>query len=332
MREDQRHFDRSAEEALRKLDIEPREMTLINLGENVTYRVDDSASRRIIALRLHRPGYQSLAELKSEREWVRSLASAGIKVPTPVINAKGEELVSVHGSALSQQRWASATFWLEGTSFDALLRRSKPGREFRLEYFADLGRLLAAMHKQAAAWHPPGNFVRQKLDAEGLMGEKPFMGRFWDHPLLSPAERELLRQTRKSLYAFLRRYGENTRGFGLIHADLNPENIIVNDEQLIPIDFDDAAFGWFMFDIAVALGPLFDEPEYPTYQSTFLAAYRSARELSAQDEALLPTFVMIRRIALLGWYHDRPELPQSARLGQLKTWVCETARGFEPPL
>ena len=40
---------------------------------------------------------------------------------------------------------------------------------------------MAAMHNQASAWQPPAGFKRHALDADGLMGEAPFWGPFWEH-------------------------------------------------------------------------------------------------------------------------------------------------------
>jgi hypothetical protein len=46
--------------------------------------------------------------------------------------------------------------------------------------------------------------------------------------------------------------------------------------------------------------------------------------------ALLPMFLLIRGMAQIGWYHQRPELVQTSRdVQQLKDHVCATARVFE---
>ncbi|MEM9736660.1 MAG: phosphotransferase, partial [Pseudomonadota bacterium] len=52
---------------------------LINISENVTYRVEAPGWRSI--LRVHRPGYHGETEIRSELAWMTSLAEAGIPVP-----------------------------------------------------------------------------------------------------------------------------------------------------------------------------------------------------------------------------------------------------------
>ena len=57
--------------------------TLVNLSENATYRVDDPASGRRWALRVHRDGYHSRNAIASELDWATALRGDGV-VATPV--------------------------------------------------------------------------------------------------------------------------------------------------------------------------------------------------------------------------------------------------------
>ena len=42
--------------------------------------------------------------------------------------------------------------------------------------------------------------------------------------------------------------------YSMIHADMHPGNVLVDGDRLTVIDFDDAAWGWHAYDIAVAPG------------------------------------------------------------------------------
>jgi Ser/Thr protein kinase RdoA (MazF antagonist) len=66
------------------------------------------------------------------------------------------------------------------------------------------------------------------------------------------------------------------------------------------------------------------------FRDACITGYRSVRALAEQDLALLPMFLLIRGMAQLGWYHQRPELPPSAHLPRLKDHVCATAARFAP--
>ena len=91
------------------------------------------------------------------------------------------------------------------------------------------------------------------LDVDGFVGESPFWGRFWEEPRLGSSERRLIESARIKVQAVLSRYEKRADGYSLIHADLHPGNILFDGSRLHLIDFDDAGFGWHIYDLAVAL-------------------------------------------------------------------------------
>ena len=54
------------------------------------------------------------------------------------------------------------------------------------------------------------------------------------------------------------------------------------------------------------------------------------RTISDADLALLPMFLLIRDMAQMGWFHQRPELPRAAALPRIKARICAKAAEFEP--
>ena len=66
-------------------------LQLINLSENATYRVDDSATGSKWALRVHREGYHSRMAIASELQWQIALKASGAAItPTPIRGNDGE--------------------------------------------------------------------------------------------------------------------------------------------------------------------------------------------------------------------------------------------------
>ncbi|MFM8820066.1 MAG: hypothetical protein ACKOD3_05915, partial [Phenylobacterium sp.] len=70
----------------------------------------------------------------------------------------------------------------------------------------------------------------------------------------------------------------------------------------------DAAFGWRMYDIAVALTHQQSAPDFEAVRDAFLAGYRSVRDLPEAEAAQLPQFLLVRDLVQLGWLHERPEI------------------------
>ena len=326
--EAQRIFEPAARRALAAYPLAPTGMQLVSLAENATFRVSTDSGDFV--LRLHRPGYHTLAELESERMWIRALFEAGVAVPRPLRTRDGKEFADVAIDALGQRRYVGVSSWTEGEILARVLRHRNTVGDLE-RFYGQLGGIAAAMHAQSTRWTLPAGFTRQALDADGLVGAAPFWGRFWEHPLLSDAERRLLESTRDALYAALTRHGRDAATYGVIHADLHTGNVLLDGERLTAIDFDDAGFGWHAYDIAVALFNHRDAPEYPAVEAAFLRGYRAVRPLSAATCALLPMFSLIRALAIIGWIHQRPELDRSAFLREYKDRICAQCAAFEAP-
>ncbi len=320
----------AARQAIAAFPVRPADLTPVWISENVTFRVTDARDGAAYALRLHRPGYHDLPALTSERVWTRALAAAGIGVPAGVRTLAGDDFAPVHIPHAGETRFAGLTAWTEGEVLADRLEREglgdAPGR------FRRLGAVIAALHTQAAGWTPPGGFTRHALDTAGLMGEAPWWGRFWESPALSAAEQTALGCARDRLAAALDRLGRDPAIFSLIHADLHPGNVLAADERLTVIDFDDAAFGWLPYDLAVAVFHYRDRPEFPAIRAALLEGYRAARPLPADVEALIPMFLLIRGLAVIGWLGQRPEIDPGAYMAELKAWVLAQAAAFEPPV
>lgn len=312
----------AAIEALKAFPIEPDGLELKSLSENVTYRVVDRRDGAAYALRLHRPWYHTHDELVSERDWIRALAETGIAVQAPMRTRDGQEYAAVTIPGTSERRFAGLARWTTGRVLADVLRETAD-TAIAARRFEQLGALTASLHDQAAGWRPPTTFTRHALDADGLMGSAPHWGPFWDHQGLSEAERRLMLDTRDHLHAALDRLDRQPTAYSVIHADMHPGNILVDGDTLTVIDFDDAGWGWHAYDIAVALFYHQHSPHFEVLEHAYVAGYRSVRPLSQQTLALLPMFRLIRGMAQIGWFHQRPELDRAERVEQTKAIVLE---------
>src|SRR5262245_8653267 len=314
-----RRYTPAALDALTAFGVRPAALDLVAVSENITFKTTDQRGR-VYVLRLHRPGYHTLAELESERVWIRALADAGIVVPTPVTTADGREYVHAVIDGTGEARYVGLAEWTDGELLAEVLRHTGDVGVFE-RYFEQLGVLAARLHNQASRWSVPDGFKRHALDADGLLGEAPFWGRFWENPVLSEDERKLVLKTRDRLHAMLERVGYDASTFSLIHADLHPGNLLVHGDQLAIIDFDDAGFGWHAYDMAVAMIRYRDELTFPAVKRAFVRGYRTIRSLPDDVVELLPTFFLVRDMAILGWIHQRPELGRTDAT-RIKSRVC----------
>ena len=240
------------------------------------------------ALRLHRAGYQSPAAIRSELWWCAELAHAGLPVPAALPALDGQLLVS-----LPDGRQASVIAWMEG---EALGEAAKPFTlplPQVLDAYHALGQLLARVHQTTDRLTLPEGFTRPRWDLDGLVGDQPHWGRFWEHPAATPDQRTILIRARDALRERL------TGEIGLIHADVLRENVLVNGRSVSLIDFDDSGFGFRLHDLGTALVQTVYQPEQPQIRAALMAGYGTT------DEALVQAFTLARTLASVGWTMPR---------------------------
>lgn len=312
----------AARQALAAFGIEPRSIELAGRSENITLKVE--ADGGPFALRLHRPGYNTLEELNAERVWTRALGQAGFAVPAGLTTADGRDYVAVTLEG-GEVRQAGLAHWAQGQVLGKVIE------DEHLDlgaWFGRLGGIAADLHTHSAAWEPPAGFARRTLDADGLMGEWPSWGPFWEHAALSPGEQALMAAARARLHAALAALPRDPGHWGMIHADLHHGNLLIDGEALAVIDFDDAAFGWYLYDLAVALTHHQSLANFAELQGALMAGYRARRPLSDEDEARLPMFLLVRRLAVIGWLHQRPEIDAAAYIAEMKPLTLQLCEEF----
>lgn len=259
--------------------------------ENQVYRVTDTSGDH--ALRIKRPGYRRSIELESELQWMAALDQAGLLVPRPVPSLRGRLLEEVGGHQVD------LLTWLPGQTLGAALQED-PAPDLD-NLFHALGRQMARLHGASDAWAPPAGFARARWDAEGLLGEAPVWGRFWDHPALSADDRHLFEHFRSAARGELQRL-QDRLDFGLIHADLVRENVLLHGDRIGLLDFDDGGWGYRAFDLATTLLKFIGSPTYPVLRDALLRGYQDLRPL---DLDTLDLFLALRATTYVGWVVPR---------------------------
>jgi Ser/Thr protein kinase RdoA (MazF antagonist) len=298
---------------LAEWNISPNSIELAAHSENIVYKVvgDD---HREYALRVHRPGYHTLDELIAEQMWTAALHEQGINVAQAFRTGRGDYYTAVKIG--NTARHVGLVEWLDGQPMSKLLEQ-KPDTKFLTRHLEELGRIAGQLHNQAVSWEIPDTFVRHSLNVQGLLGEAPFWGRFWDVPQLDAHQRDRILTARSAIIDVLHSYGEAPSTYSMIHADLHHGNLLVTGDGIYVIDFDDAGFGWHIYDLAVALYSYQDRPDFEDLTTIFIGGYRDQRSISESDLELLPMFLLIRSMASMGWVHARPELDQQGHMSYL---------------
>ena len=145
--------------------------------------------------------------------------------------------------ATGENRFAGLARWTEGAMLAEVLRETDDtgGRSATSRSSAPI---MAAMHDQASALAASGALHAARFDADGLMGNTPYWGRFWEHPSFCRGAQRCCSTSRRGMHASLERWAASPSVYSMIHADMHPGNVLVDGDRLTVIDFDDAGFGW----------------------------------------------------------------------------------------
>lgn len=274
---------------------------LISRSENDTYRVEAPSGRRW-ALRLQRPGYQSIHSLASEIAWLVALRQDGVvATPVPVAGVNGEFVQTAQGQTMVLFEWENG-------------RQPEIGMDLR-RCFRTLGAITAQMHAHSRKWQRPPAFERFAWNFDTALGETPRWGDWRDGLGMSHARLELFGRTVELIRQRLEAYGTGPDRFGLAHCDQRLANLLMHGNEIKVIDFDDCGFAWYIYDAATPLSFYEHLPQVPALIDQWLEGYQLVSSVSRAEVEEIPTFVMLRRLLLIAWIGSHPEADLARSLG-----------------
>lgn len=278
---------------------------LVKYRENYVFRlISDSGDS--YAIRLHRAGYRTDAEINTELAYLHALAEHGLSVSQPVATLKGDFVcvVTAEDGTVFQ---LDVLRWVEGGVPLGDITEAMAG-ESSLDpaVFRQLGVLTAELHTSTSAIGRVEAFRRQAWDADGLIGDSAQ----WGNPLalqsLGPEDESLLESGVAKLRQDLSALPKSVDAYGVIHADLTPENVLVgHDGQMVLIDFDDFGEGWHLFDLATIMFFFQPHPLYENYRGALFEGYASARALPDGFLQSWDSMLLSRGLTYLGWASTR---------------------------
>jgi Ser/Thr protein kinase RdoA (MazF antagonist) len=270
-------------------------LALLNRSENETWRAGD------LILRLHRQGYHTRDEIVSELAWLDALQGIpGLRTVRPVAGLQGP-VTEIDGRFI--------------VGFAPIAGKELSAEDDLARWFGPLGEVTARLHRHARSWTLPAGFARKRWDTETILGPSPHWGDWRHAPGLNAESRQVIELATVVLEQRLRAYGSGPGVFGLIHADLRLANVMVDADGLTAIDFDDCGFGWWVYDLAAALSFIETDPRLPELIACWCAGYVRAAPLRAEDRAMIPSMVFLRRVLLTAWLASRAESDTAAALG-----------------
>jgi Ser/Thr protein kinase RdoA (MazF antagonist) len=292
-----------AEVALDSYGLRGARLTFLRYWANITYRVDvpgqpppQGGSGPYVPnrylLRVLATNHWDVA--KGEMTWLAALSrEAGLPVPAPIPTLEGELVTRVTTPGVPEGRLVSLMRWVAG-------RRRTMG--FRLHHFRAWGRMVAQLHEFAAGWQPPEGFQRFVWDWEGLLGGRGF-GCTVDELVASMPQplQEPFQIVSREAQGVMEALGKGPDAYGVIHADMCPENVLFKAGNVVPIDFEDCGFGYWLWDIAVALCVQPWTEAWFGQRDAFLEGYARVRTLPESQLRHVDLFLAVQYATAVLW-------------------------------
>jgi Ser/Thr protein kinase RdoA (MazF antagonist) len=272
------------------------------MGEhsNHLFRCETTTGERLV-VRVCLPDGRSDAELDSELAWLAALArDTDLTVPVARFSTR------VATADLPAGGRCIAFGWVQGRHCEA-----RPSRRL----VADLGRVLAVLHAHARRFRPPPGFTRPTLDIHYLTWTDTWHAAQLARRPLDPAIQRLLGKVTTRVQAALAQLGTSPAVHGLVHADLHLGNVLDHHGQARPLDFDDAAWGHYVLDLAITVDSV-PEPLHPV----LLDGYQTVRPLPDGYQEHAATLSAGRRL-FLATFLLANRLPAAAHLDLLRAFT-----------
>jgi Ser/Thr protein kinase RdoA (MazF antagonist) len=143
---------------------------LLNLSENATFALRDPTNGHEWVLRVHRVGYSSAQEIRSELAWMTALRRDGV-IET------AQPLRAVDGAWVQTLESPSGRPARHAVAFERLPGQEPNAASDAPHWFERLGELTACMHRHARSWTLPAEFRRKRWDVGAMVGPNGYCTR-----------------------------------------------------------------------------------------------------------------------------------------------------------
>ena len=296
---------RLASEALPRFGIAPdARIDGLPLSENVVLRVTPPTGAPAV-LRISRQGSSTPIEIRSELAWIEALRmQSSAPVPGVLHTVDGESVLTLTDEETGEPASISVFENVPG---------HEPAEDELLAVLPRLGRISAELHNHSTHWQRPSWFIRKRWDLEAAFGPNPRWGD-WRVGITDPGQRTLIERAERVVRERLTAFGTGPERFGLIHADLRTANVLVDGNDIRVIDFDDAGFGWWLYEMAAALTFYENDPACEAMVEAWIGGYREVRQVSEADVREVPTFLVFRRLLTLAFLANNPGIQVSREM------------------
>lgn len=260
--------------------VEVQTISHLRDAANTFYQFTQEGKGRI--LRLTPASRRDQNVVLAETEWIDYLAAHNVRVSKVIRSREGRPVEVLDDG---------------NTMFFAVVFEKMPGihpegEQITSDVLRKWGRALGRLHKISKEYQPANPAIRRPEWSELEVFQ---LDRY------IPSSEPLVKAKCREMLNTLHQLPTDPENYGLIHADPEPWNFLMQGGELTFIDFDDSCYHWYAFDVAVAVwdavlaAGVIDQDSFARHTWTqFYRGYRQENRLSAFWLKQIPLFLQLR--------------------------------------
>ena len=245
------------------------------IRSSTTFVLAFNQDGRELILRLQHSSDSTEVRILSELSYLRHVAESGVQVALPV--------ESIAGRALEIVDWRDHTFF--AAAFEYIPGNNTAIDELSKVMISNWGETAARIHSASQSFQAPDGFSLPTWYSE-LDALADFV----------PDSDSRVKQELDDVRHWLEQRVLNEDTFGLIHRDLELDNMKWDGHQFVVYDFNDAMHHFFAADVASALEEPLESERAEEYRDGFLEGYSKVRDLTDINLEEFPRFYRAARL------------------------------------
>jgi Ser/Thr protein kinase RdoA (MazF antagonist) len=280
--------------------ISPQALSYLGGGEEssdgIVYEYDQDGLERVLKIMAFpHQDTKSLQRIQSRLAFTRFMSEHGVDLVYPLPREDG----TLVASALSGEQVFIAFIMPKAEGIHA------KNEMWDAAFAQRLGKLIGSMHRITKLYPPSQQVALNGSGEDDILGWKQEWQYFYDE--CSDSE---IKARWVTIRERLDKLPIHSDAYGYIHNDPHFQNILVNGDRLVLLDFDVANYNWFMTDIAIVLQsllflktggmnrPVKDAAQLRQFFTEFMHGYRSENDLADYWLEQIDLFISYRRILL----------------------------------
>lgn len=263
------------------------QIEFIRHNENMIFKIIDDNKKESYVLRIHKSkviGFSGLQHtypcLKSEMEYLEHLAKdTSLSVQAPIHACKGELVAISMDEETKEPLYSTLLKWLDGNTLNV-------SEEILDDIIFTFGANVAKLHMGSMNFKPSNEFKRPSYSIEDLELAMKKLEYGIEVELFDAEQYKLMTEVAERVIDNLKILDKRSNAWGLIHADYQPGNIIVNNGDLSFIDFCLSGYGYYLFDLGSA-GTIIKSEK----RNIFLDGYASILPFSLDDLVYIDSLI-----------------------------------------